>query len=493
MLPRGHPGGYAAREYSPALPTREFRCQCPPLASQWFIAAFLLIVSPACAPDTTTQPIDGALQPAFSTATCNPLPLSGTTRPWGCGETVRLLYEEGQQEVSNAVDGAITRWNDALAAERGYAVPRFTRISQAVTDTSGQRLTVRVIRNGNGSLWCDATNVTGAGKAINLYPAGAPCDGNAGSLNAVMLHALGHALGLSSFPMHTIGVKGVSNHCSIYLPSAGRGDPNPGSLNETLCQHEIDIVLMIYGAYPQDYPGDPAAFWGKHILSRTGLPDSLRLRADETRVLNSSGPYFANGQTLPSVSSLSLSWTTDADQVATVEAGNVVKPRSPGFARLRAVVRAVGFPANVRRSVRLREGSTGHQIDATVTPAVWVPGFRVTDILGPVAPLTGGQPYSFTTTVVNSGGYENLRVTWRLIKSNAPADTQVVANTANYLSTFVPAGSYSLRVIAVPRDIASGNTGGAFVRDYPVCTGQVLFGGGASTNAPQGCGTPPIQ
>lgn len=450
-----------------------------------------MIALPACAPDTTTQPIDLPLQPAFVAAECSPPSLDGTTRPWGCGETVLLLYQEGEQEVSNAIDGAMARWNDAFTAERGHVVPRFTRITQAVADTSGQRRTVRVIRHGSGSSWCDATNVSGAGKAINLYPAGPQCDGNAGSLDAVLVHALGHALGLSS-SMHKYGVPGISNHCTIHLPSSTGGDPDPGSINDGLCQHEIDVVLMIYGAYPKDYPTAPAEFWGKHILSRVGLPDSLRLRVDETRVLAPAGPYFANGQNSPSIAGVSLTWTTDAQDVAKVEAVNVLKPSSPGIARVKAVVRSLGLPASVRRSVRLREGSTGHQVDVTVTPAVWAPGFRVTNILGPAAPLNGGQAYSFTTTVVNSGGYENLRVTWRLIKSHAPADTQVVANTANYLSAFVPAGSYSLRVVATPRDVVSGNTGSAFVRDYPVCTGQVLFGGGASTDAPQGCGTPPI-
>ena len=128
-----------------------------------------------------------------------------------------------------------------------------------------------------------------------------------------------------------------------------------------------------------------------------------------------------------------------------------------------------------------------------VTPAIWQPGYRVTDILGPPAPLSGGQGYSFTTTVVNGGDPDSLRVTWRVIRSYAPSDTQVVANTPNQLSLFVGEGSYSLRLIATPRDLVSDSTGGAFTRDYPVCTGQVPFGGGSSTNRPQGCGQPPIE
>jgi hypothetical protein len=128
-----------------------------------------------------------------------------------------------------------------------------------------------------------------------------------------------------------------------------------------------------------------------------------------------------------------------------------------------------------------------------VTPAIWQPGYRVTDILGPPAPLSGGQGYSFTTTVVNGGNPDSLRVTWRVIRSYVPGDTQVVANTPNQLSLLVGEGSYSLRLIATPRDLVSDSTGGAFVRDYPVCTGLVLPYAASSTNMPQGCGQPSVE
>lgn len=459
----------------------------PPLS-----LSFLAAVG-ACNPDAASSPADVQVRPAFAAGQCTPPAVAGTTRPFDCAESILVLYEGGRADVTQAIDGAVLRWNAAFEAERGHAVPEFARISEPVAalDTSGQRRTVRVVLHGTGAAWCDATDVSGAGKGIDLYPAGPQCDGNVGSLDAVMLHAFGHALGLSSVPMHKQGVVGISDHCAIFLPEGSM--PNAGGINDQLCQHEVDIVLMIYGAYPADLPGDRFAFWGKHILSRVGLPDSLRLREDETRVLNPVGPYFANAQNPPGVAAPSLLWVSDPADVASVGSGNLLEPRKAGFVRIRAVVAAEGLPSSVRRSVRLREGSTGHQVDVNVTPAVWAPGFQVTNILGPPAPLSGGQSSAFTTTVVNSGGYENLQVTWRLIRSYAPTDTQVVASTPNSLSAYVPEGSYSLRVIATPRDIVSGNTGGSFVRDYPVCTDQVLFGGGASTNLPEGCGSPPIQ
>jgi hypothetical protein len=337
--------------------------------------------------------------------------------------------------------------------------------------------------------------VTGTNKAIRLTAGAAgssACTGNAGSLNAVLLHALGHALGLNSAPMHTIGVNGVSNHCSIYLPTAARGDPNPGSINGQLCQHEIDVVLMIYGAYPKDYPGDPALFWGKHILSRLGLPDTLRPYADETRVLNPIAPSFAYSQNPPAVGNLSLGWNAQPPGLAIVDAQNVFVPGQPGFVRLYAMVQASGLPSNVRRSVRLRVDSAGHQIDVNIMPLVWRPGYRVSDIAGPAAPLNGGQTYGFTATVVNGGDPASLRVTWRMTRSDRPSDLAILwVTNGPHLDYFVPEGSYSLRVEATPKDLVSGKTGGAFVLDYPVCTGQVQFGGGASTNAPQGCGQPP--
>jgi len=454
--------------------------------------SFLAAVG-ACNPDAASSPADVQVRPAFAAGQCTPPAVAGTTRPFDCAESILVLYEGGRPDVTQAIDGAVLRWNAAFEAERGHAVPEFARISEPVAalDTSGQRRTVRVVLHGTGAAWCDATDVSGAGKGIDLYPAGPQCDGNVGSLDAVMLHAFGHALGLSSVPMHKQGVVGISDHCAIFLPEGSM--PNAGGINDQLCQHEVDIVLMIYGAYPADLPDDRFAFWGKHILSRVGLPDSLRLREDETRGLNPVGPYFANGQGELALGTVSLGWTTSTPEIAGVTIGNELVPVRSGFARLNAVVLSNGLPGNVRRSARLREGSTGHQIPVNVLQAVWQPGFRVTDIVGPPAPLSGGQSYSFSTTVVNGGRPDSLRVTWHLVRSHTPADTQVVANTPNVLSAYVAEGSYSLRVIATPRDLVSGNTGGAFVRDYPVCAGQVQGGGGMVPNKPQGCGTPPIE
>lgn len=465
--------------------------QAPP--SNRIIASLALMAAlQACVPEEAQRPPDSDVSPSFVVQQCSPPTVDGTTRPWGCAETVLLLYEGGVAAESTAIENAVTRWNAAFAAERAGAVPSFRRISRPVspTDTGGQRRTVRVIFNGSGGSWCDATNVTGTSKAINLYPSGAQCDGNTGSTNAILLHALGHALGLSPTPMHRQGVVGVSNHCAIFLPAVG--EPNAGGVNNQLCQHEIDVVLMIYGAYPADSL-DRSMFWGKHILSRLGLPDTLRPYADEIRVLNPIAPYFAYAQNPPAVGNLSLGWNAQPPGLARVEAGNVLVPTKPGFVRLYAMVQENGLPSNVRRSVRLRVDSAGHQIDVNIMPLVWRPGYRVSNISGPVAPLNGGQTYGFTATVVNGGDPASLRVTWRMTRSDRPSDLAILwVTNGPHLDYFVPEGSYSLRVEATPKDLVSGKTGGAMVVDYPVCTGQVSFSGGASTNAPQGCGEPPI-
>jgi hypothetical protein len=449
-----------------------------------------MVLGLACTTDDSIQPPDGEeLRPALSVQACAPPAVSGTTRPWVCAQGVYLLYLESDQSVKNAIDDAASRWNAAFDAEGAAAVPRFTRDSLARTDSSSQRRTVRVVTVGQGPTWCDATNVAGTNKEIRLTAGSAgssACVGNAGSLNAVLLHALGHALGLSS-SMHRNGVAGVSNHCSIHLPAAG--EPNAGSINNQLCQHEIEVVAMIYGAYPIDYPGD---FWSRHILNRTGLPASVTLREDETRLLNPVAPFFQYAQNPPPVNGLSLAWRSDDQTIAIVEPGNVLTPRKDGFTRVRATVQESGLPSTVRRSVRLRS-TTGQPVSVTATKAVWQPGYRVTAILGAPTPLNGGEFYNFTTTVVNGGPSASLRVTWRLIRSYAPADTQVVANTPNQLNAFIGEGSYGLRIIATPRDLVSDSTGGSFVRDWSVCTGQVLSGGGVSTNQPAGCGQPPLD
>jgi hypothetical protein len=127
-----------------------------------------------------------------------------------------------------------------------------------------------------------------------------------------------------------------------------------------------------------------------------------------------------------------------------------------------------------------------------ITEARWAPGYRVTDILGPGTPITVDDTYGFTTTVVNGGTRDSLRVSWKIIRSFAPNDTQTVSLTPNQLWLLVEEGSYRIRVIATPLDLVSDSTGGSFVRDYTVCTGQGIFGDGPSTNAVEGCGQLPI-
>jgi hypothetical protein len=398
-----------------------------------------------------------------------------------------LLYYGGADDaVKNALSAAITTWNAALNLEGG-ATPSLERITAYPTLPEAQLRTVTVTAEGATGGWCGFTNVLpGSARTMTLHrrPQGTlPCNGHVGTLPHLVLHEVGHVLGLGSGQLHTIGhpFVGVSDHCSIVLPAGTLTRINSG-----LCQHEIDLLLMAYEVYPNTYPTEVADYWGRHILNRVMLPATVTLREDETVVLNPTGPFFQYAGNPPSVGGVSVKWTSTAGLVATVEGSNVLTPRNPGNATVSAVVLQTGLPQNVRVSSRL--ASYGQAVAVTVKRAEWAPGYRVTDIIGPGTPIVDTGYYPLSTTVVNGGPRDSLRVGWKVIRSYAPADTQVANNTLNAFSLWVGQGSYKIRVIATPKDLQSDSTGGAFARDYTVCTGQGIFLRLEQPDAVEGCG-----
>lgn len=136
--------------------------------------------------------------------------------------------------------------------------------------------------------------------------------------------------------------------------------------------------------------------------------------------------------------------------------------------------------------------NAGRTATVTVTAPQIGPGFRVADVWGPGTPIQEAGTYGFTASVRAGGLPQNLRTRWRMVRSFSPNDTtdvEVPGATANLL---VPSGSYTLRLIVSPVDVAQETTGLHYIEDFTVCTeGAEAPGSGAGTNAVEGCGGPP--
>src|SRR5690606_35645120 len=74
-----------------------------------------------------------------------------------------------------------------------------------------------------------------------------------GSLEDILRHELGRALGWTGSIIDNQGVSGASAHCVMHL--------NAG-LNTTLCAHEIEGALAAYGLRDQ-----PSNFWSKPFMT----------------------------------------------------------------------------------------------------------------------------------------------------------------------------------------------------------------------------------
>lgn len=444
------------------------------------------------APEEPADQLAASAQETFSSLTCGAgvSPVADIQRWFPCG-TLILPIRSGDSETDSAIQHAVTLWNTALASAPGTSkVPRFAQVDSASVTPENAWRALPVRRFGEQGPWCDITNMGNPSERAILFfndPIGTgKCPTNVGELPDVAVHSLGHVLGLLS-DMHKVGREhpGVSDHCSINLPL-------DGSVNPGICQHELDALYLAYEVWPGTLPIDPEQFWGRHIISGLTIgPPNVPIEQDETYDFVPAGPFFRYAGTPPSVSSLVLDWATTDNRVGFVADGtNRFVAVGVGSATVTARPSSAGLPSGVIRSVFLT--NSGPSATVSVTAPTAGPGYRVTDIVGPGTPIQESGSFAFTASVFNGGTAGNLRTSWAIVRSDAPADTVTTSAVGATASIPVSPGSYTLRLVVTPHDLQSQRTGLSYIEDFTVCTeGAGSLHGGAGTNAVEGCGGPP--
>jgi subtilisin len=122
----------------------------------------------------------------------------------------------------------------------------------------------------------------------------------------------------------------------------------------------------------------------------------------------------------------------------------------------------------------------------------------VTAISGPATPIKAAGTYTLTATVGN--GLPPYSVKWDITYSNGVRPNVSTGYGSATYSLQVPAGSYSISVMATPKETKWLRVGSPLIRSFPVCTGSapqpVLAmsapgGGDPGPNAVGGCSSPP--
>jgi hypothetical protein len=300
-----------------------------------------------------------------------------------------------------------------------------------------------------------------------------------------LIHEMAHYWGWlgGSHTGHNNGILGVSDHCTLALPSAG-------GLNATICHHNVEGGVAAYGlrtlASPQNFWSTP--FVENHIQS--ALPDTIRLVEGNSTSLQPGNFQKERGGTITG------SWILQSSnsQIASVSGGGVTAV-APGTATI---------------TIRPDEG-TGFYLTSAFAASSRVVPVKVTaaPLIPPVVditfsdslPITAAGSYQWTA-VLGAGGTSGVSYRWVFeFSDNTPPDsifvpTRQPGDTAspwikpvlpgtNYVgagqsvSQSVHLGSYNIRVKVWP--IRDGVAGFPAIRDFTVCPpgeGNDLHGGG---------------
>jgi hypothetical protein len=123
----------------------------------------------------------------------------------------------------------------------------------------------------------------------------------------------------------------------------------------------------------------------------------------------------------------------------------------------------------------------------SVRVTVQATSLRITDISAPdTPPITVTGPLMLTAKWSDPSQPPDS-ITWTVDDSRTSRSidaTTVVAGSLSYIYV-ITAGSYNLRFSAVPWRNGALFSSGAYVEDFPVCTGTE---GGSGTDAIDGCG-----
>jgi hypothetical protein len=421
-------------------------------------------------PDAATQFIPPALAMA-----CSPGIFTGfrAVDGWSCNTTVEFYTSNNSLAQSMAT--AVGEWQANLAATGFGVLPTFatTNVPSSAEAT--------VTGTATGTAFCGQwhNNI----RLLEVFAdAGCANFSNGGALSAVLRHEVGHAVGWTGSGVHKLYFgTAEADHCVMHLPE-------DGSLNTTICVHEIEGALAGYGLISYDAEN---FFNRAFVVGTQGGMAPFTLQVGQTASPSPGNWRLGSGATVPGTAS-SYIWTSSNSAVATVTfTGGVVTGVAPGTATIRA--RPSASSAYLFAHPFVNSG-----ISTTVTvPNPPPPPYMVTVDETPI--VTVGS-HAFTAHIGNSGS----TVYWRVDDSRTTTvDPDATFTTSGQLAQLgVDAGSYTLIFRVGLSPWPSGwNKGylplGWHEQQIPVCTGggseNAAWSGkssGGQTNAVENCPPP---
>ncbi len=413
---------------------------------------------------TPTRPDGtGLSEPAFA-MTCQQGVFTQffATHGWACSSTVEFYPQNAN--FANEVGTAVSAWRNRLSATGFSDLPTFKTtafLSQAEATVTGAH---------QGTEFCGTWNNTT--RVLTVY-ADAGCNNfdNTGPLPALLLHEVGHAVGWTGGSVDkTIFATAAAEHCVMNLPS-------DGSINSTICAHEIEGALAGYGLVSYD----PGNFFNTPFVVGANGWAPLQMLTGQVDTL-SPGEWQLDAGGTVSGSGGNYSWSTTNSAVATVSAG-IVTAVGPGTATIRALPHQ---SSSYHRAHPFRNAGVSTTVTVTSPP----PEFIVTADEMPI--ITVGT-HTFTAHLGTSGSI----IFWKVDDSRTttvdPDTTFMTIGQTVQLP--VGTGSYTLtfKVALTPSPIVWQE------QHIPVCTdgNPALLAGaddesGGGTDAVEGC-PPPEQ
>jgi hypothetical protein len=408
--------------------------------------------------------------------TCNEGTFTGfrATLGWNCNATVQFYTSNGL--LAPAVAQAVEAWDDRLVATGFSDLPTFT------TTSSSNLAEATVPGTSQGTAFCGFwSNPT---RVLEVF-SGTGCAGydNSGPLPALLLHEVGHAVGWTSMSVDKVTfATAAADHCVMNLPT-------DGSLNSSICSHEIEGALAAYGLVSYD----PGNFFTKPFVvgAATGLVP-FTLQIGQATTLSPGNWKLDRGGTVPGTAT-SYTWLSSNTAVATVSlTGGTVTAVAPGT----ATIRAKPTPSS---SYLLAHPFRATGVSAIVTvPDPPPPPYAVT---ADETPLVTPGSHAFNAHIGTPGS----TIHWRVDDSRTiSVDPDTAFSTSGQLAQLaVDAGSYTLifRVGLSPWPTGWNQPHlptGWHEQHIPVCTGENPpdfagpgKSGGGETDAVENC--PPEQ